>query len=106
MHCLIIVSNKKVNLPDLELLRVPVDDLPLEGVDEGVRVEEDWTVGEEDVSLLDWLEVLLGGGGLADGASAKVHDLVTVLVNLAVEVRHPGVGPVLAWHRDSIYMTI
>ena len=52
MHCLIIVS-KKVNLPDLELLWVPVDDLPLEGVDEGVRVEEDWTVGEEDVSLLD-----------------------------------------------------
>ena len=47
------VRGYEVNLPDLELLRVPVDDLPLEGVDEGVRVEEDGTVGEEDVALLD-----------------------------------------------------
>ena len=51
MQCFIIMS--EVNLPDLELLRVPVDDLPLEGVDEGVRIEEDGSVREEDVTLFD-----------------------------------------------------
>ena len=40
---------------DLELLGVPVNDLPLEGVDERGGIEEDWTVRQEDVSLLDTL---------------------------------------------------
>ena len=37
--------------PNLELLRVPVDDLLPEGVDQGLRVEEQGTVGQADVAL-------------------------------------------------------
>ena len=81
---------------DLELLRVPINDLPLEGVNEGVGVEEDRTVRKGDVTLLDTLEVILGDRGLADGPGAEVHDPVAVLLDLAVQVRHAGVGPVLA----------
>ena len=81
---------------DLELLRVPINDLPLEGVDEGVGVEEDRAVRKEDVTLLDALEIILGNGGLPDGPGAEVHDPVAVLLDLAVQVRHAGVGPVLA----------
>ena len=82
--------------PDLELLGVPVNDLPLEGVDERGGIEEDGSVRQEDVSLLDTLEVILGYGGLTDGPSTEVHDPVAVLLYLAVQVSHPGVGPVLA----------
>ena len=53
---------------DLELLGVPVNDLPLEGVDERGGIEEDGSVRQEDVSLLDTLEVILGDGGLADSS--------------------------------------
>ena len=81
---------------DLELLWVPINDLPLEGVDEGVGVEEDRAVGKGDVTLLDTLEVILGDGGLADGPGAEVHDPVAVLLDLAVQGRHARVGPVLA----------
>ena len=81
---------------DLELLGVSVDDLPLEGVDERVGIEEDGSIRQEDVSLLDTLEVILGDGGLADGSGAEVHDSVAVLLDLAVQVSHARVGPVLA----------
>ena len=87
---------------DLELLRVPIDDLPLEGVDQGVGVEEDRAVRKEDVTLLDTLEVILGDRGLADGPGAEVHDPVAVLLDLAVQVRDARVGPVLACVQSQV----
>ena len=37
--------------PDLELLWIPVDDLLSESVDEGLRVEEEGTVGQRHITL-------------------------------------------------------
>ena len=92
--------------PDLELLRVSVDDFPLEGIDEGSWVEEDGTVREASSVLLDALEVLFCDGGLTDGPGAEVHDLVAVILNFAVQVSHAGVSPVLPWNTFNIEFKI
>ena len=63
-------------------------------MDERVWVEEERTVRKTHVSLLEGLEVVLGDGGLADGAGAEVDDLVSVVPDLGVEVRHARLRPV------------
>ena len=100
MQCFIIMS--EVNLPDLELLRVPVDDLPLEGVDEGVRVKEDRSLRKINLALPHRLQVLLGHACLADSSGREVHDMVAVGADLREQLRHSRLSPVTSDHGKKL----
>ena len=71
-------------------------------MDERVWVEEERTVRKTHVALLEGLEVVLGDGGLADGAGAEVDDLVSVVPDLGVELRHAGLRPVPPDHGQQV----
>ena len=44
--------------------------------------------------LLHALEVVLCDAGLTDGPGAKVHDVVTVVLDLGEQFGHPALSPV------------
>ena len=67
--------------PNLELFRVFVNHLPLEGMNEGVRIEEDWSLRQINLALPHRLKVLVGHARLANSPGREVHDVVTVGAN-------------------------
>ena len=71
-------------------------------MDERVWVEEERTIRKTHVALLEGLEVVFGDGGLADGAGAEVDDLVSVVPDLGVELRHAGLRPVPPDHGQQV----
>ena len=109
----IAISSKKRVLPlekgldiletsDFELLGISVNDFSLEGVNKRVWVEKERPLGQADVSLLQGLQIVLGDGGLANGPGTEVHDLVSVIPDLAVQLGHPRLGPVPAYDGKEV----
>ena len=87
---------------NFEFLRVSVNDLPFEGVDERIRIEEERPVRKTDVTLLQWLEIVFGDRGLADGAGTEVDDLVAIVPDLGVEMSHTWLSPVPPNDRQQV----
>ena len=88
--------------PNLELFRVFVDHLPLEGVDEGVRVKEDRSLRKINLALPHRLQVLLGHACLADSSGREVHDMVAVGADLREQLRHSRLSPVTSDHGKKL----
>ena len=63
-------------------------------MDERVRIEKKRPVWQTDVTLLQRLKIVFGDRGLANGAGAEVDDLIAVVPDLGVEVRHARLRPV------------
>ena len=87
---------------DFELLGISVNDFSLEGVNKRVWVEKERPLGQTDVSLLQGLQIVLRDGSLANGPGAEVHDLVSVIPDLAVQLGHPRLGPVPAYDGEKV----
>ena len=81
---------------DLELLWVSVNNFSLESVKKRVRIKEERTHWQVDIPLLDWVEVILGDGCLPYGPGTEVHDVVAIIPNLAKQLGHPRLSPVMA----------
>ena len=67
-----------------------------------VWVEEDWTIRQADIALLDRMKVIFGDGSLANGPGTKVHDMVAIVVNLGEELGHPRLSPVPAYYWEDV----
>ena len=90
------LGEQLLNVPqtgDLELFRLLLDDLPVEGVDQRGRVEEQRTVGQIHVALLDGAQVVLGHARLANRPGRQIGDVIAVVRNLGEQRGHPGLSP-------------
>ena len=87
---------------NLELFWIPINHLPLECMDQRVRVEEDRTIRKRDVTLFDRLKIFFGDWGLSNSPRTQIHDLVSILVNLTEQICHTWLGPVFACGSNQI----
>jgi len=81
---------------NLEVLGLLDDDLAMEGVDQGGRVEEEGAVGQVEVTLGHRLQVVFGDGGLADGPGAQVSDVIPVVLDFGEQGGDTRLSPVSA----------
>jgi hypothetical protein len=71
-----------VEASDLKLLRLLLDDLPMQRVHQRRRVQQEGTVGEVDVALTDRSQVVLGERGL----EMKMFSLKTVINSYKIKI--------------------
>ena len=74
----------------------------MKGPDEGGGVEQQGPVGQDEVTLPDVLQQLLGHTGLANGAGREVQQLVAIVAEASEEFGHARLGPVTANQRQDL----